>query len=92
MISFKKQCPGNLIIYVAAFFVFCLHSQTVPAAENGKPDIPAQIQTSLNRILEDKPTSTFGFTTIQADPSAVDRVLLSLYLKDDIQPYWVSQH
>jgi murein L,D-transpeptidase YcbB/YkuD len=51
-----------------------------------------QLTASLNRVLEDTPTTTLGYTDLQADPSTVDRVLLSMYLKNNSTPYWVTPH
>ena len=49
-----------------------------------------QLTQSLNQVLAHTPTVSLDFTDLQADSSTVDRVLLSMYLKNDMQPYWVS--
>jgi murein L,D-transpeptidase YcbB/YkuD len=49
-----------------------------------------QLKQSLNQVLDRTPTITLGFTNLQADSSTVDRVLLSMYLKNEMQAYWVS--
>lgn len=79
-----------LLFFLAVLlFLFILTDQPVRAAS---PDSQDRLQQSLTQLLENNPTTTLGFTTIQADPSAVDRVLLSLYLKDNIRPYWVNTY
>ena len=67
---------------------FIVSGQPVRAAD--RDDGPDKLQQSLSRVLATQPTSRLGFTKFQAEPSAVDRVLLNMYLQHNSRPYWVS--
>ena len=62
-------------------------SQNAPAADT---DTAAQLRYNINRILENSPTTALKFYTLQTNPATVDRVLLSMYLKNSSRPYWVT--
>lgn len=49
-----------------------------------------ELQQSLNQVLDNSPITTLGFTELQGIPSEIDRILLSLYLKNNTSPYWVT--
>jgi len=83
------QNKSIVLTLVTLLLFVTLGGQPVPAAETDPQD---KLQQSLNRILENTPTTSLGFTELQADPSTLDRVLLSLYLKDNIHPYWVNSY
>jgi murein L,D-transpeptidase YcbB/YkuD len=74
------------LFFLAIGLVFLVCAEPRSAA----PAARQALQHSLNEILINHPTTTLGFRDLQADPSAVDRVLLSMYLKNGITPYWVT--
>ncbi len=77
-----------LFIYSAILICLAMAGgQSTWANQSGGQE---KLQQSLNRVLENTPTSKLGFTELQADPSTVDRVLLSMYLTNDMRPYWVG--
>ncbi len=64
----------------------------IPVAQSARADATTardKLHQSLNTLLENLPTTRLGFSELQAEPTTVDRVLLSMYLANDIQPYWV---
>jgi murein L,D-transpeptidase YcbB/YkuD len=79
----KRHRITSLFCPLLLCFLF-LAGQTT-AAVSGE-----QFKQSLNQVLESNPTATLGFTNLQADKTTVDRVLLSMYLKNNMQPYWVT--
>jgi murein L,D-transpeptidase YcbB/YkuD len=81
MNSIKILFPAG----AALLFFFVLTSQPLPAAGDQE-----RLQQSLTQILENNPITTLGFTELQGIPSEIDRILLSLYLKNNIRPYWVT--
>jgi len=70
----------------ALLFFIVLTVQPLPAAA----DDQERLQQSLNQLLENNPINTLGFTELQGIPSEIDRILLSLYLKNNVRPYWVT--
>ena len=80
----------NKFLAITLATLLLLFSRTDQPALAAGTESQNRLQHSLNQVLVNRPTTTFGFTTLQADPSAVDRVLLSMYLKDNIRPYWVT--
>ena len=70
----------------ALLFFFVLTVQPLPAAAGDQE----RLQQSLNQLLENNPINTLGFTELQGIPSEIDRILFSLYLKNNIRPYWVT--
>ena len=69
----------------ALLFFFVLTVQPLQAAAGQE-----RLQQSLNQLLENNPITTLGFTELQGIPSEIDMILLSLYLKNNISPYWVT--
>ncbi len=79
----NRHLTTSLLSTVLLCFLFVAGQATAAVSQD-------QLKQSMNRILERTPTTTLGFSDLQADSSTVDRVLLSMYLKNDMQPYWVS--
>ena len=79
----KKFFP----VLASWLFFFVLTGQPLLAA--GDQDI---LQQSLNQVLENNPITTLGFTELQGIPSEIDQILLSLYLKNNSHPYWVTRN
>ena len=80
--------PINILFPAGAalLFFFVLTVQPLPAAAGDQE----RLQQSLNQLLENNPINTLGFTELQGIPSEIDRILFSLYLKNNIRPYWVT--
>ncbi|MBW1749139.1 MAG: L,D-transpeptidase family protein [Deltaproteobacteria bacterium] len=71
----------------ALLFFFVLTVQPLPATDGQE-----KLQQSLNQVLENSPVTTLGFTELQGIPSEIDKILLSLYLKNNSHPYWVTRN
>jgi hypothetical protein len=71
----------------ALLFFFILTVQPLPATDGQE-----KLQQSLNQVLENSPVTTLGFTELQGIPSEIDKILLSLYLKNNSHPYWVTRN
>ena len=82
------KTPQFVTLLLAAFISLCFLTG-LPALAAAPPGQDA-FSRSLNQLLENKPTQRLGFTNLQADFSTVDRVLLSMYLSNGMQPYWVT--
>ncbi len=74
---------AQILFQAAAFLLLVLVSSSPLAAAQ-------TLEQELNKILENSPSTTLGYQDLQADPRAVDRVLLSMYLKNGVTPYWVT--
>ena len=82
-----KLKKSAFLIFVA---LLCCCIPAVQSARATEPDPRDQLKQSLNMLLENKPTSSLGFSELQAEPTTVNRVLLSMYLANKVQPYWVT--
>ena len=83
MNSIKNLLPAGAVL----LFFFVLTAQPVQAA--GGQD---RLQQNLNQVLENSPVTTLGLTELQGIPSEIDQILLSLYLKNNSHPYWVTKN
>ncbi|HEB69635.1 MAG TPA: hypothetical protein ENI88_08440 [Desulfobulbus sp.] len=66
---------------------FLLSALPAPAGDRN----PA-LHDALVQLLENQPTSTLDMITTGIDPATIDRALLSLYIKNDNQPLWISDN
>ena len=81
---------NNFLLFLSTALVsFLLAGLPVQATETENGE---NLQQNLQQLLESRPTTGLGFEKLQADPSAVDRILLSMYLKNTLRPYWVTIH
>ena len=79
----------SAFITFLVFFASCLltgqhlfASVTAPL-----PDISQHLTT----LLTNKPTTTLKFYKLQASPQTIDSSLLTLYQKNDLRPYWITE-
>jgi murein L,D-transpeptidase YcbB/YkuD len=77
----------HILFFCAVLFSLFLTGVPVQAADTESRE---KLQQNLQQILESSPTSSLGFTKLQAVPATVDRILLSMYLKNNVRPYWVT--
>ncbi len=69
--------------------LLCLLFSAAPAPGAGSGQT---LQNALTRLLENQPTAALDMITTGTDPATIDRALLSLYIKKDIQPLWIRNN
>ncbi|MEA2115956.1 MAG: L,D-transpeptidase family protein [Thermodesulfobacteriota bacterium] len=81
--------PIKILFPAGAAILFFFVLNALPLLAAGSQD---RLQQSLNQVLENSPVTTLGYTELQGIPSEIDQILLSLYVKNNSQPYWVTRN
>ena len=74
---------------IAPVFLLCflLSALPAPGADTGQA-----LHDALAQLLENHPTAALDMITTGKDPATIDRALLSLYIKKNIQPLWIKNN
>ncbi len=76
-------------LFAVPVLLLCLLFSAAPAPGAG----PGQtLHNALTRLLDNQPTAALDMITTGTDPATIDRALLSLYIKKDIQPLWITNN
>ena len=84
-----KRIQKISFLVTTLLLLFLSGNQDASAVDS---DPKKQVQLNIHQILENSPTATLKFYTLQANPSTVDRVLLSMYLNNNSRPYWITRN